>query len=165
MSAASSTSLEVTWDEPDNTGPDVNDYDLQYRQGDSGGFRSWTHNSADRTAAITALIPDSAYQVQVLARSPEGASDWSESGTGSTNPNQLPVFTDGSSAARALAENTTGVKDVGDPVSATDAEMTTLTYALEGTHADSFSIDTRAAGSSGPDRAGHTTTKPCPATR
>ena len=143
VAAASSTSLEVTWDAPANTGPDINDYDVQYRQGDSGGFRSWTHNSADLTATITALIPDSSYQVQVLARSPEGTSDWSESGTGSTDPNQLPIFTDGSSATRNLDENTTGVHDIGDPVGATDPEMTTPTYALEGTHADSFSIDTR----------------------
>ena len=143
VAAASSTSLEVTWDAPANTGPDINDYDVQYRQGDSGGFRPWTHNSADRSATITTLVPDSSYQVQVLARSPEGTSDWSGSGTGSTDPNQLPVFTDGSSATRTLAENTTGTHDIGDPVSATDAEMTTPTYALEGTHADSFSIDTR----------------------
>ena len=143
VTAASSTSLTVTWDEPDNTGPDVNNYDVQYREGDSGNFISWTHNSAERTATITGRISGTSYQVQVLARSPEGTSDWSESGTGSTDPNQLPTFTDGSGATRTLAENTTGVKDIGDPVGATDAEMTTLTYALEGTHADSFSIDTR----------------------
>ena len=143
VSAASSTSLTATWDEPANTGPDVNDYDVQYREGDSGGFSSWTHNGADRTATITDRTPGTSYQVQVLARSPEGTSDWSESGTGSTSPNQLPIFTDGSGATRELAENTAGVKDVGDPVGATDPEKTTLTYALEGTHADTFSIDTR----------------------
>ncbi len=143
VSAASSTSLEVTWDEPANTGPDINDFDVQYRQGDSGGFTSWTHNSAERSATITGRTPGTSYQVQVLARSPEGASDWSEPGTGSTDANGLPVFTDGGSATRALDENTTGVNDIGDPIGATDPEMTTLTYALEGTHADSFSIDTR----------------------
>ncbi len=143
VSAAASTSLEVTWDEPANTGPDINDYDVQYREGDSGGFSGWTHNSAERTATITGRTPGTSYQVQVLARSPEGTSDWSESGTGSTDPNQLPRFTDGLGATRTLAENTTGVKDIGDPVGATDPEMTPLTYALEGTHADSFSIDTR----------------------
>ena len=143
VTAASSTSLEVTWDEPANTGPDINDYDVQYREGDSGGFSAWTHNSANRSATITGLTPGTSYQAQVLARSPEGTSDWSESGTGSTHPNQLPTFTDGPGATRTLAENTTGATDIGDPVGATDAEMTTLTYALEGTHADSFSIDTR----------------------
>ena len=143
VSAASSTSLTVTWAEPATTGPDIDDYDIQYREGDSGSFSSWSHNSADRTATITNLTPGTAYQAQVLARNAEGASDWSSSGTGSTDPNQLPVFTDGSSATRRLDENTTGVKDVGDPVGATDPENTTLTYSLEGTDADAFAIDTR----------------------
>ena len=140
VSAASSTSLAVTWDEPTNTGPDIHDYDVQYREGDSGSFRSWTHNSAERSAEITSLKPGTSYQAQVLARNAEGTSGWSTSGTGSTDPNQLPVFTDGSSASRNLDENTTGVVDVGDQVSATDAEGTTLTYSLEGADADSFTV-------------------------
>ena len=143
VSAASSTSLTVTWAEPANTGPDIHDYDVQYREGDSGSFTSWSHNSAERTATITNLTPGTSYEAQVLARNPEGASDWSSPGTGSTDPNQLPVFTDGSSATRALNENTPGVENVGYPVGATDPENTTLTYRLEGTDADSFSIDTR----------------------
>ena len=143
VSAASSTRLAVTWTEPANKGPDISDYDLRYRQGDSGGFGSWRHDSAERTATITSLTPDSTYQVQVLARNDEGASDWSSSGTGSTSPNQLPVFTDGSSATRRLDENTTGVQAIGDPVGATDPENTTLTYSLGGTDAEAFAIDTR----------------------
>ncbi len=140
---ASSTSLTVTWDEPTNTGPDIDDYDIQYREGDSGGFTSWTHNGAERTATITGRSPGTSYEVQVRARNDEGASDWSPSGTGSTHPNQPPVFTDGSSATRSLDENTTGVQDIGDPVSATDPENTALTYSLEGTDKDAFTIDTR----------------------
>ncbi len=140
---ASSTSLAVTWTEPANTGPDISDYDVRYREGDSGGFSFWRHDSADRTATIASLTPDSTYQVQVLARNDEGASDWSSSGTGRTSPNRLPVFTDGSSATRRLDENTTGVQNIGDPVAATDPENTTLTYRLEGTDADAFGIDTR----------------------
>ena len=143
VTAASSTSLTVTWAEPATTGPDIDDYDIQYREGDSGSFTSWSHNSADRTATITNLTPGTAYQVQVLARNAEGASDWSSSGTGSTHPNQPPVFTDGSSATRRLDENTTGVEAIGDPVGATDPENTPLTYSLEGTDADAFAIDTR----------------------
>ena len=143
VSAASSTSLTVTWTEPTNTGSDINDYDIQYREGDSGGFTPWTHNSAERTATITNLTPRTRYEVQVKARNDEGASDWSPSGTGSTGANGRPVFTDGSSATRALDENTTGVQDVGDPVSATDPENTTLTYSLEGTDADAFTINSR----------------------
>ena len=140
VSAASSLSLEVTWDEPSNTGPDISDYDVQYRPRDTGSFRSWSHNSAERSATITRLIPDSTYQVQVLARNAEGASGWSPSGTGTTDPNGLPAFADGSSATRDLDENTTGVQTLGDPVSATDPENTTLTYSLQGADADSFTI-------------------------
>ena len=143
VSAASSTSLAVTWTEPVNTGPDVDDYDVRYREGDSGGFTSWSHNSADLTATITGRRPGTGYEVQVKARNDEGASGWSPSGTGSTDPNQPPVFTDGSSATRRLDENTTDVQDVGDPVSATDPENTALTYSLEGTDKDAFAIDTR----------------------
>ena len=143
VSAASSTSLTVTWSEPANTGPDISDYDVQYRPRDTGSFRSWSHTSAERSATITRLIPDSTYQVQVLARNAEGASGWSPSGSGTTDPNGLPVFTDGSSATRSLDENITGVQTVGDPVSATDPENTPLTYRLEGADADSFTVDTR----------------------
>ena len=140
---ASSTRLDVTWNEPVNTGPDIGDYDVQYREGDTGGFTSWRFDSADRATTITGLTPDTTHHVQVLARNDEGASSWSESGEGRTNPNQLPIFTDGSSATRGLAENTTGVQNIGDPVDATDPENTTLTYILEGTDADAFTIDTR----------------------
>ena len=143
VSAASSTSLAVTWDEPNNTGPDVDDYDVQYREGDSGGFTSWRHNSAERTATITGRSPGTSYEAQVRAHNDEGTSDWSPSGTGSTHPNQPPVFTDGSSATRNLDENTTGVQNVGDPVGATDPENTALTYSLEGTDKDAFTINTR----------------------
>ena len=137
---ASSTSLTVTWNEPTNTGPDIDDYDVQYRQGDSGNFTPWTHNSTDRTATITGRTPGTSYEVQVKAHNAEGWSDWSNSGTGSTSANGLPVFTDGSSATRDLNENTTGVHNIGDPISATDPENTTLTYSLEGQDKDAFTL-------------------------
>ena len=143
VTPASSTSLTVTWTEPANTGPDISEYDLQYRQGDSGGFGSWRHDSADRSATITSLTPGTSYQAQVLARNAEGASDWSPPGTGSTHPNQLPVLAAAFRATISLPENTTGVRDIGDPVSATDPENTALTYGLEGTDADAFTIDAR----------------------
>ena len=143
VSAASSTSLTVTWTEPTNTGPDIDDYDVQYREGDSGNFTAYAHNSTDRTATITGRTPGTSYQVQVKARNAEGTSDWSDAGTGSTNANELPEFTDGSSTTRSFAENTTGTQNIGDPISATDPETTTLTYSLEGQDKDAFTIDTR----------------------
>ena len=55
--------------------------------------------------------------------------------------NVAPVFTDGSSTTRSIAENTASGTNIGSPVSATDADEHPLTYSLGGTDAASFSID------------------------
>ncbi len=55
--------------------------------------------------------------------------------------NNAPVFTDGSSASRYIAENTPSGSSIGAPVSATDPDGDTLTYSLGGTDAASFSLD------------------------
>ncbi len=57
-----------------------------------------------------------------------------------TNVNEAPVFTDGSSTTRSIAENTASGTNIGTPVSATDGDGDTLTYSLSGTDAASFSI-------------------------
>ena len=55
--------------------------------------------------------------------------------------NNIPVFTDGDSTTRSIAENTASGTNIGAAVSATDADSDdTLTYTLGGTDADSFSI-------------------------
>ncbi len=88
---ASSTSLTVTWDEPTNTGPDIDDYDIQYREGDSGGFTSWTHNGPERAATITGRTPGTSFEVQVRARNDEGASLWSPSGRSCSEGGDAPT--------------------------------------------------------------------------
>ena len=57
-------------------------------------------------------------------------------------PAMAPEFTEGSSATRAIAENTQLSVNIGTPVAATDADNDTLTYTLSGTDANAFSIDT-----------------------
>ena len=57
-----------------------------------------------------------------------------------TTPNNAPVFTEGSSTSRSVAENTGSGVDIGRAVSATDADGNTLTYSLGGTDASAFSI-------------------------
>ena len=54
--------------------------------------------------------------------------------------NNAPVFTDGTSTTRAIAENTASGTNIGTAVAATDADNDTLTYTLGGTDAASFSI-------------------------
>ena len=58
----------------------------------------------------------------------------------SEGANIAPVFTDGTSTTRTVAENTAANTNIGSAVSATDADSDTLTYTLGGTDAASFSI-------------------------
>ena len=54
--------------------------------------------------------------------------------------NNAPVFTEGATATRSIAENTIASTNIGTPVAATDVDSDTLIYALGGTNADVFSI-------------------------
>ena len=60
----------------------------------------------------------------------------------SEGTNNVPVFTDGTTTTRSVAENTASGQNIGDAVAATDADNDTLTYSLGGTDAASFSIVT-----------------------
>ena len=85
VSAATPYSLMVEWMEPENTGPAITDYDVQYREGDSGdGFTDAQHQGPARTATLTGLSPDTVYEVQVRATNATGTGDWSEAGEGKT---------------------------------------------------------------------------------
>ncbi len=55
-------------------------------------------------------------------------------------PNRAPIFTEGSSTTRSVAENTASGVNIGSAVAATDADRNTLTYSLGGTNASAFSI-------------------------
>ena len=54
--------------------------------------------------------------------------------------NTAPVFAEGTSATRTIAENTATGVNIGTAVAATDADNDTLTYSLSGTNAASFTI-------------------------
>ena len=58
----------------------------------------------------------------------------------STHGNRAPIFTEGASTTRAVAENTAPSVNIGAGITATDPDNDTLTYALSGTDAASFSI-------------------------
>ena len=139
----STDSVRVTWDAPANTGPRIKEYEVHYKEAGAGlGFARWTHGVADRSTIITDLKAGTRYEVQVRARTDEGTSDWSRSGTGMPNPdvaNRNPTFS-GGARTLTVAENTLPNTDVGAPVAATDRDGDTLTYTLEGADADSFDI-------------------------
>ena len=141
VTASTLTSLTIRWTEPDNPGPAITDYNVQYREGSSGAFTAAAHDGAGRTTTISNLQSNTTYQIQVQATSDEGTSEWSPSGNGRTVANQAPMFSEGASTTRRLAENTTGTQDIGNPITATDSDGGTLSYDLEGTDQASFTID------------------------
>ena len=143
VSSASTTSLSVDWAAPSNIGrPAIDDYDLRYRQGTSGGWTNGPQNETGTSATIMSLTANTLYQVQVRATNNDGDSPWSLPGEGQTNTagNSAPTFS-ASFYTRSVAENSPAVTAVGDAVTATDADGDPLTYTLEGTDAASFTID------------------------
>ena len=146
VTAISSTSVQVSWVAPDNTGPPINDYDYRYMASTDATWTEVTNTTIPATTVmIEGLTPSTLYDVEVLAKNAEGSSDWSSPGIGSTNApgaNNPPVFSEGASATRSLsASSPTGTR-IGEPVAATDADSgDTLEYSLEGRDAASFSIN------------------------
>ena len=150
VSAISTTSLTVSWTAPDNGGPAINDYDVQYREGASGNWNGHPHSGTTTTTTISNLKTNANYQVRVRATGPEGTSEWSDPAPGSTNTvdNAAPVF-GATGYSFTLAENADGSTtpvSVGT-VSATDADAgNTVTYSITAGNTGSvFAID----GSSG----------------
>ena len=84
------------------------------------------------------------YSVTVTASDPGGLSDSIDVTITVTDvdENVAPEFADSEDGARSVDENTAAGENIGEPVMATDADDDTLTYALSGTDAASFDIDT-----------------------
>ncbi len=144
LDSATSASLTVSWTAPANAGrPAITSYDLRYRAGATGAFIDGPQDQAGLSATISGLAASTTYQVQVRASNDEGDSGWSptlSASTGAASANTAPVFNEGTSATRRVAENTAAGQAIGDPLTATDADNDTLTYTLEGTDAAAFDI-------------------------
>ena len=84
------------------------------------------------------------YMVMVTATDPEGATDTRDITVNVTDvavENSAPVFTDGATATRSVAENSAAGMNIGNPVMATDSDGDKLLYTLAGTDAASFDLD------------------------
>ena len=90
VSSDGQTSLNVSWSAPSNDGPPITDYDVQYREGSSGGFTDAGHSDSATMTTVSGLDPATCYQVQVLAKNAEGTGDWSDSGSGCTTSLTAP---------------------------------------------------------------------------
>ena len=89
VSDETESSLTVTWTEPANTGPDITNYHVQYR--DSGAFIDWPDTGPSLTRTITGLSSGSTYQIRVQAENDEGKGAWSNSVNGTTLTGPLPT--------------------------------------------------------------------------
>ena len=77
LTSLNSSSLLVSWDVPRNTGPSINDYDVEYGA-DGVSFADWSHDGVFRRATITGLNASTLYYVRVRARNDEGGGSWSQ---------------------------------------------------------------------------------------
>ena len=81
VTGSSSTRLTVTWTVPENTGPPITDYDVQYRSF-GGDFVDVAHDGVATGAGVTGLRRGTRYEVRVQAMNGEGTGPWSDRGSG-----------------------------------------------------------------------------------
>ena len=158
-----STSLDVSWSAPANNGPEVVNYDVQWRKGseafsDDNCDTMAENNCVDITGTsvkIVDLEDDTTYEVRVKADNGERVSAWSSSGSGRTSrANHDPIFDDrrGSGTGskrnsddgflvwRTIDENLRSGQVVGR-LFADDEDNDRLTYKLIGTDAGMFDFN------------------------
>ena len=113
------TKLDVSWSAPDNTGPPISGYNVQYKKSTAVSFTDISGDITTTSKRITSLLPNTSYEVQVRAKNAEGTGTWSDAGTGATNAysalipsqgNRSPRFTTGNSFS--VTENSTAVATV-----------------------------------------------------
>ena len=154
-------SLAVAWTAPaPTTGSEVTAYDLRHIQSDADKTvesnwtvveEVWTAGAGDLEYAVTGLTGGTGYDVQLRAINEWGAGAWSAAAS-ATPQNALPMFNEGATTTRSVAENTPRGGNVGDPVAASDDDA--LAYTLAGPDAALFEV----ASDSGQIRVGVTTT-------
>ncbi len=99
-----------------------------------------TDDAVDDTVRVTISVTD----VGETSSPPGGRGEGGGSSGGGSGGavNSSPVFIEGASTSRQVAENTAAATEIGDPVAARDANSSDrLTYSLSGTDASSFDIN------------------------
>ena len=122
---------------------DADNDTLTYTLGgtDAASFSIVSTSGQLQTSAALDYETKSSYSVTVSVSDGNDGSDAIDVTINITDANDAPVFTDGTSTIRAIAENTAAGTNIGTPVAATDADTgDTLIYSIGGTDAASFSI-------------------------
>ena len=126
------------------TATDVDNDRLTYTLSgtDAAAFSINSTTGQLRTRAALDYETKAAYSVTVAVSDGYGGSDSMSVTINVTDihENRAPVFTDGTTATRTVAENTTANTNIGTAIAATDADNDSLTYTLGGTDAATFNI-------------------------
>ena len=136
----------LTWTAPASDGGEtITRYEYRHKATSSLPFvssDSWTSAGTARTATVGSLTNGTPYSFEVRAVNTVGAGTAATaSATTAGTANTAPVFTDGASTTRSVAENTAASQNIGTAVAATDADSgDTLRYTLGGTDGKSFGI-------------------------
>ena len=106
---------------------------------------SWMDITGATDAAYTVMDADGGYHLRATAMYDDGEGMGKMASMQTMmvmmmTMNAAPEFADSEDGARSVAENTVAGMDIGDPVTATDADDDTLAYTLGGTDAASFAI-------------------------
>ena len=122
---------------------DADNDTLRYSLGgtDAASFSIVSTSGQLQTSAALDYETKTSYAVTVSVSDGYGESDSIDVTINVTDVvDHVPVFTEGASTTRSVAENTASGTNIGTPVAATDADNDTLSYSLGGTDAASFSI-------------------------
>ena len=106
---------------------------------------SWMDITGATDAAYTVMDADEGYHLRATAMYDDGEGMGKMASEETmmvmmTTMNAAPEFADSEDGARSVAENTAAGMDIGDPVTATDADDDTLAYTLGGADAVGFAI-------------------------
>ena len=102
VTVASHSSLTVIWSAPENTGPAIDEYNVQYRAGTTGRFTDANYTGTATNTTLTGLAAGTSYQVQVRAVSPEDEGPWSDASAATTTYQAEDVNSDGDVDIRDL---------------------------------------------------------------
>ena len=134
--------LTATLDDPDDVSGSVTW--LWARSPD--GTSSWNPISGATSASYTPVASDVGDYLRATASYTDGEAAGKSAQAISAHAVELapgrnaPVFTEGASTTRSVAKSTPAGRNIGAPVSATDADNDALTYSLNGADAGSFDI-------------------------
>ena len=136
---APSTNIGAAFTATDPDSGDTLTYSL--RRGDRDAFQIDPNTGQVQTKApLDYETKDTYNSLAIRVTDSSGLTDVIVVTINVTDVNEAPVFTDGASTTRAIAEDTASGENIGSVVAATDADNDTLTYTLSGTDASSFRI-------------------------